>query len=52
MATRNDFNRHYAPMVRITGVLIDNNVFKELIVNKLFFDQTIKNKQETYGKLF
>ena len=44
MATRNTFNRHYLPLVKIKD-------FNVLIDNKPFFDQPIKSKQEGLEKL-
>ena len=44
MATRNTFNRHYLPLVKIKD-------FNVLIDNKPFFDQPIKSKQERLEKL-
>ena len=42
--TRNSFDKYYIPLVKI-------KYFNALIDNKPFFDQPVKSKQETYGKL-
>ena len=41
--TRNYFDEYYMPLVEIKD-------FNELIDNRPFFDQPIKNKQEAYEK--
>ena len=41
--TRDSFHRYYTLLVEIKD-------FNELINNKLFFDQSVKNKQEVYEK--
>ena len=41
---KNSLDKYYMPLVEI-------NDFNALIDNKPFFDQPIKNKQETYEKL-
>ena len=41
--TRNSFNKYYMPLVEI-------KYFNALVDNKSFFDQSVKNKQEAYGK--
>ena len=43
MTTRNTFNRQYFPFVEIKDF--------NLSVDKLFFVQPVKNKQEAYDKL-
>ena len=43
-ATRISFNKYYMPLVEIKD-------FKAIIVNKPFFDQPVKNKQEAYENL-
>ena len=42
--TRNYFDEYYMPLVEIKG-------FNALIENKPFFDQPVKNRQQTYEKL-
>ena len=44
--TRDSFDKYYMPLVEIKDF---NAIF--LINNKTFFDQPVKNKQETYEKL-
>ena len=41
--TRNSFNKYYMPLVEI-------KYFNALVDNNSFFDQSVKNKQEAYGK--
>ena len=41
--TRNSLDKYYMPLVEIKD-------FNALIDNKPFFDQPVKNKQETYEK--
>ena len=41
--TRTSFSKYSMPLVEIKN-------FHALIENKLFFDQTVQNKQEGYGK--
>ena len=43
--TRNSFDKYYMTTVEIKD-------FDVIIDNKLFFDQAVKNKQESYKKLF
>ena len=42
--TRDSFVKYYMSLVEIKD-------FNALIDNKLFFDQSVKNKQEAYDKL-
>ena len=41
--TINYFDKYYMPLVEI-------KYFNALVDNKPFFDQSVKNKQESYGK--
>ena len=41
--TRDSFDKYYIPLVKVKD-------FNSFINNKPFFDQPVKNKQETYEK--
>ena len=41
--TRDYFDKYYMP-------LVETKDFNALVDNKPFFDQSVKNKQEVYGK--